>query len=724
MRKKQKIMLSFFISFIFLSLVVLSSGFVSSEVFINEVEVNPFGSDSGNEWAELYNDGNAVNITGWFIQDVDGVNYSISGAIIEQNSFYVLDSLSGLNNVDQNITLFRTNGFLEDTTGNFSDSDNDDLTLSRIPDGSGGFSMENSTKGISNQLIIISDQVSTSCNIKGKNVILSAMVNGFCVEDVIFSVETDNGWVNFTGSSLNGLNYSVSLNTSLLNISQSTNWNVYVRDCYNRTANSGIESFYVNEATLLIINPSEPDGKNNWYISEPLFTLINLDVINISYRWDNSFIFSTNESVFGPFGLENVPNNGNVSAGNLELNYWGDLVCIEEPKRTKNLLIDLTDPLIKDMLPINNSMSFDRMPLIYAYVDEIYQSNSGINKTSIVLKIDNDVVNSTVQSAGTLDVKVEYTSEENLSFGNHTINLYVEDKAGRNSSMMWNFEVVEPYLNITINSPLGENYDERRIQLNISLEGEAALIQYINHNDRSPRYKRLCNDCNGYGNDRKKEIFFNEGWNNITVQAVGSLSGGIVEKEVAFFIDSIDPRVSSTYPTNNKLTNGSLFKVRYSEDNLDNITLIINNYSETKYDCVSGRSKECNFSVNFSEITNETQTQYYFEIADLLHIVRSRLVRIYIDDTSPTINVTLPQNITYIDRRIPINITTSENVILQYKDLRDVRPITRRLCSNCMEYGNVRGKTSIFRSGPHELEVKAIDRAGNSATTIVAFSVA
>ena len=535
------------ISFVLIISFILSLSLISAVVFINEAEVNPFGSDNGNEWIELYNNGNAVNITGWYINDIEGNNYTISGVIIEEDGFYVLDSLSGLVN-NQSLSLFRDNNVLHDSTGNFLDSDNDDLTFSRNPDGSGDFVFQNSTKGFSNQPVTISDTNSSSCNIKGKNVILSSVVEGFCVEDVIFSVESDNGWVNFSGNTINGKNYSALINSTAINISQNTNWQLFVRDCFNQTFSSQVENFYLNENTLLIVNPSEPDGNNEWYITTPEFSLFNFDALQIFYKWDNGQ--TINYTL--PFHLENVPNNGSISAGSLELNYWSNLGCITEQKVSKELMIDLKDPEIEDVLPENNSIIFDTTPFIYAYVDEVYQGNSGVDNSSAVLKIDDIEVNEIVKKSGTLDVKVEYTPGNNLSYGNHTIELYIEDKAGRNSTLVWSFQIVEPYLNITINSPVSTNYNERRIPINISVEGEEALLQYINYNDRVPRWKRLCTTCSEYGDSRKKAIFFNEGWNNITVQAVGKLSGGIVEENIVFFIDSVAPRVSSTYPSNNK----------------------------------------------------------------------------------------------------------------------------------------------------------------------------
>jgi len=47
-------------SFVIMSLLI---SFISS-IRINEVELNPYGTDSGNEWLEFYSKGE-VNLTGW-----------------------------------------------------------------------------------------------------------------------------------------------------------------------------------------------------------------------------------------------------------------------------------------------------------------------------------------------------------------------------------------------------------------------------------------------------------------------------------------------------------------------------------------------------------------------------------------------------------------------------------------------------------------------------------
>src|SRR3989338_3585818 len=149
----RKIGLSIFI-------ILFLTSLVSSAIFINEVELDPSGSDVGNQWIELYNTGNSVNITGWFIRDSLGNNYTISGKIYQ---FFVLDNLT-ISNILQNISLFNSDEIIRDSTPILSDVSDDSNTYSRILDGSGSFVFQPSTKGLPNQPTLIQNKsFSDSC---------------------------------------------------------------------------------------------------------------------------------------------------------------------------------------------------------------------------------------------------------------------------------------------------------------------------------------------------------------------------------------------------------------------------------------------------------------------------------------------------------------------------------------------------------------------------------
>jgi len=82
----------------------------------------------------------------------------------------------------------------------------------------------------------------------------------------------------------------------------------------------------------------------------------------------------------------------------------------------------------------------------------------------------------------------------------------------------------------------------------------------------------------------------------------------------------------------------------------------------------------------------------------------------------------LPENANY-ERRVQFNMIVSEDVTLEYIDYFDTNPRWRRLCSNCDEYGDSRTKTKSFKRGLHNVEIRAVDKAGNSDTEQISFNV-
>ena len=66
---------------------------VTHQVVVNEVMVNPYGDDTGQEWIELYNPGNEpVNLNGWTVKDCAEQAMELVGddLILEPQAFMVL----------------------------------------------------------------------------------------------------------------------------------------------------------------------------------------------------------------------------------------------------------------------------------------------------------------------------------------------------------------------------------------------------------------------------------------------------------------------------------------------------------------------------------------------------------------------------------------------------------------------------------------------------------
>jgi len=51
-------------------IILILINFVYAEIRINEVELNPAGSDGGKEWIELYSD-SLINLEGWKLVNHD-----------------------------------------------------------------------------------------------------------------------------------------------------------------------------------------------------------------------------------------------------------------------------------------------------------------------------------------------------------------------------------------------------------------------------------------------------------------------------------------------------------------------------------------------------------------------------------------------------------------------------------------------------------------------------
>ena len=110
---------------------------------INEVEVNPAGTDAGNEWAEFYNDGE-ISLEGYIIMNNDGENVSLNGSF--DRYFVYTFAKQWLDNSNESIYLYK-DLVLIDKTDLLADSNNNGLTWQFCE---GDWKFLNSTKGQKN----------------------------------------------------------------------------------------------------------------------------------------------------------------------------------------------------------------------------------------------------------------------------------------------------------------------------------------------------------------------------------------------------------------------------------------------------------------------------------------------------------------------------------------------------------------------------------------------
>jgi len=566
--------------------------------------------------------------------------------------------------------------------------------------------------------VCIENKTNVTCAFETDNITLSVDIGSILdnVEDIWFSITLSGVNENKTPEQVIGNTRYYTIPSTDLVAGTNVFWNVYANDSYGDVYSNGNMAFYINRRTNLSVNQSAPDGLSNWYVTEPTFTLTSPDATAIWYMWGVSTIFG----YAGPFGLENIPNPpAPDSAGTLELNYWSDVACGTEDIQARTFTIDLVNPVIKDLNPANNSIIFnDRRPEVNAYIDELYGSNSGINLTNVTMRIDGGLVAADVDTADTLDAIVSHTPPADLALGKHNVTVNATDIAGRTSGLVWFFELNEtPVFTMMVTSPQDAIYGSRRVPFNITLDADVELLEYINHDASRPRWRRLCRDCDEYGSKTKKIKRLNEGNNSITIRATDGF-GNVKEENISLFIDSIVPRISRTLPRKNKVTNGTGFYIKYTEDNLQKVELFWN--GNKVLNCDSGRNQECTVDIDLSAHDGEF-IDYYFEVSDLATTVRSRTTIVEVDTTPPALTVNSPEDGETYGRRVPFNITVSESLILEYYD--DLRGRWVRLCNNCDDYGASRTRVRSFRRGNYHLLIRAMDKAGQIDTWETSFEV-
>lgn len=729
---------------------VMVLNIVSANIYINEFTVDPKtdwgasgGITSSDEFFELYNNGGLdIDLNNWklILNDSTNEEQNLSGNITA-GGFFVMLNPAGIQNNDGQLILYDDSGTEIDkvTYGNWDDgnvSDNapdgnandvNDECLSRITDGQDtdidgdDFIKGICTFGTANSPLINTTiefgnkSINSYCIVKDDNVTLYVNVSHSDSIDVTFSVEDNGDWKNYSGvQTINRPgNYSSIIDTSLLGYGNHS-WTVFVKDILNQTHQDGTHDFYVNRRTILNISPSNPDGMNGWYNTKPIFSLINNDGINLYYRWNSL----SNVLYTSPFSVDGTPNNGNVTGGIQELNYFANFSCGKiESENSKVVYLDFFNPKIFDMNPEGEILSNN--PIISASLDEVYQSNSGLNLSSVKMYLDNVEVDFELNSLGLLDAIISFNSS-NLSMGTHEVKVYAEDYSGRSSMKTWEFEVVVPgAFNLVVNEPNQSLYNDKRIKVNISSYGDVKEISYVDWSDKKPRKRTLCRkNCEGYGDDKIKRLTFKDGFHEISFFAFDGY-GMMVERNVSFLVDSKSPKIKKTEPRKG-FSNG-MFYLEFDEDNPIELNLYyendsdifakVFNLSECNYD---GRYTTCNENVDLSFLEGQ-EIFYYFNLIDINNKSDlSRIINLNVDTLEPVVN---GFNFTLDGRKVNFlfNVSDLNFDKITYVDFEETSPREKLLCNKLIDYGDfgICENKKSFRRGVHNLTINIYDEAGN-----------
>jgi len=513
--------------------------------------------------------------------------------------------------------------------------------------------------------------------------------------------------------------YTFIINSSETIPGTNVEWHFVVEDIEGNVTYGEVVSSRVYFITSLQVFPPLANGRNGWYITEPQFEIINSDAEEINYRWNG--LYYTYSS---PFGLEGTPNNGNITGGTLVLYYrsrYPTPQC-QESERQFTGKFDFRDPRIEDLIPRPGAVVSNQNPIIIrAHIDEVYQGNSGVNISSVVMKIDGQLVPIFV-NASRLDADVVFMGI--LSNGEHEVNIYAEDYSGRNSSKTWRFELIDPVeLDIFVNLPSEGIYMSRRLPFNITLTKEAEKLSYVNYADSNPIQKMLCRNCKGFGHTKTTFKSLREGENLLIFRAEDK--GKIVEKNVSLIIDSESPKIIDTAPKSG-LASG-LFEIEFEEKNPFLLEINYGNYQigfltqeiKLSSDCQQRNAKYyCSAKVNLSDYDGN-QIEYYFFLEDLAgnHQV-SRARKLEVDISPPAIS---SFDFEVNGEKVVFSLEVEEPYLdkITFIDLMDSNPRETVLCNALQDNSCI--KQVSLREGDHNITVIVRDVAGNVAKAYASF---
>jgi len=185
------------------------------------------------------------------------------------------------------------------------------------------------------------------------------------------------------------------------------------------------------QTTIAIVPPPNISGWNNTDVT-----------VTLSVDDELSDIATT----FYQIDQEPIKQGKNISfeqEGIFQISYWsvydaGVFTCQETPQYV-TIRIDKTDPVITSIAPADGSELIELKPQISCTYEDAL---SGINVSGIHLTLDGQDI--TAETAITAE-QITYTPSENLTAGNHTLELTVADEAGNISQQQASFTILTAF---------------------------------------------------------------------------------------------------------------------------------------------------------------------------------------------------------------------------------------------------------------------------------------
>jgi len=278
-------------------------------------------------------------------------------------------------------------------------------------------------------------------------------------------------------------------------------------------------------------------------------------------------------------------------------------------------------------------------------------------------------------------------------------------------------DTIPPELNVASPpNPYAHVFDTTKVPFDLETN-EESVVAYLDHTLSRPKWKTLCKNCMSYEGSQT----FKDGYHSITITATDA-AGNTASVEREFYVDSKPPKIVATEPRNGEYCNGE-FSVIYNEENPETVTLYYSTDSGQSFNvvpsssCPAGSKQECVFLVGGLP---QGEVEFYFTVEDIAgSVAESRHAVALVDTIPPVLTIHQPNQDLYNTKRIMFNLSTSEDVLLEYKDLEDRRPRWKTLCKGCSAYE----KQVTFKDGFHRVVIRATDKAGNQDNHTIEFTV-
>ena len=86
---------------------------------------------------------------------------------------------------------------------------------------------------------------------------------------------------------------------------------------------------------------------------------------------------------------------------------------------------------------------------------------------------------------------------------------------------------------LIVNSPINNSYG-KKVPFNISVS-EKVSLEYYDNMELNPKWKRLCSNCEEYGDSKKKTKYFKKGNHDLLIRAIDKAGNSDME-EISFMV--------------------------------------------------------------------------------------------------------------------------------------------------------------------------------------------